>query len=598
LRKNLLIPPLFVLLAILFSWPVLENLNYWGIQDWDWFLTQAGLTRESILIYGQLPLWNPYWKGGMPLLAHPESNILSPAFLVQLFAGEVIAAKINIVLHYFIGLIGMYVLSRWFRLDRIAAILAAVVFMLSSIYALALTVGMEWGYGIAFMPWAFYCFLRGREKFVWAIAASLVLAMMWFGGGVYPFTITFLLLGTYTLAAVCCREMQLKKGIILLAAVAVCTFLLGAVKFFPAVEFSLQYTRHSNLYAGMSIQSLFYGLFGRDQTLAAILGKSSEHGLWHGFSQGMDETGMYVGILSFLLFLIGMITRARRCLPLLVCFIVFLWLSLGNRAEPLSLWEALKNIPPYNIMRSVERFRIVVVMVLALFAGFGLNQLQGRLADWFPGKNWPSLVVNGVVLLVLCDLFLVNGPILKDAFSIPPIETPAREEFRQIGGLPEYDRNGFRYDGVHDLYTTFGGAYPAWLANLGSVYAYVSVPIPENAIIVPDKRYQGEVFLEETGGSANYRFWTPNRLIVDVHAKNEGWLVVNQNYFPGWRAGKLPVESRRGLLSVKVDPQISTVEFVYRPVSFIVGAALSMLTLIVLVFWCWRSVCKKCKVTA
>lgn len=588
-RNNGLIIAVLALVAIVFTLPVFAHPGYWGIQDWDGFLLFDALIRNSLLKYGQIPLWNPYLKGGMPMLAYAESNIFSPALLVQLFFNEIPAAKINIALHVFIGLGGAYALGRHYRLGFQAALLAAFVFMLNSMYSLTLTAGMEWGYPIAFIPWALLFYLKAYDRFIHALTASLALVMMWLGGGVYPFTITLLLLGTYGLVAVIFREVALKKTIAILATTYALTFLLGAIKFFPAIELSLQYTRHDNLYAGFSLESLIYGLFGRDQTLAAILGKSREMGLWRGFSQGMDETGMYVGLLPFAFFLLGSVRNFRKFRTELVCLGVFLWLSLGDRCAPFSLWELLKGIPPYSLMRSIERFRFVVVLFIALLAGAGFQTVREVLSRKIIPKKYADLVSGLIVVLILADLLWVNGQAFKDAFTISPLGTPKNEAFVQIGGFPEYDRNGPRLSGEHDLYTTFGAVYPAWLANAGSVYGYESMPVPAKAVIKDSSDYRGEVFLEGTNGTARYLFWSPNQLLVEVKAQNEGLLIINQNYYPGWCAKGMAVESVRGLLAVRVDPQTSRVELYYRPVSFMIGSVISFLSVLGVGGWLWIS---------
>lgn len=588
-RHNGPVAAIFAVAAVLFSWPVLEHIHNWGIQDWDWFLLYDGVTRNSFLKYGQMPLWNPYMKGGMPLLAHPESNVFSPAFLVQLLCGEILAAKVNIALHVFIGLGGTYVLARHFRLGFQAASLAAFVFMLNSMYSLTLTVGMEWGYSISLIPWALLFYLKAYDRFIHVLTAALVLALMWLGGGVYPFTITLLLLGTHGLVAVVSRELALKKTITILATIYGLTFALGAIKFIPSMELILQHTRHSELYAGLSLESLSYGLFGRDQTLAAILDKSHLPGFWQGFSQGMDETGMYVGLVPFVLFLFGSWKEFKKFRTLLLCSVVFLWLATGNRSEPLSLWTFLKSIPPYSIMRSIERFRFVVVLVIALLAGAGLQAVQEALSRKIRPAKYSALLGGLIVALVFCDLLWVNGRVFKDAFPIPPLETPRNDTFVQIGAFPEYDRNGPRPEGAHDLYTTFGAAYPAWLANAGSVYGYEDIPVPEKAIIMNSPDYRGEVFLEGTKGVAHYRVWSPNRLVVAVQAQGKGVLVINQNYYPGWRAKDMTVVAVRGLLAVQVGPQTTRVELYYRPTSFIIGAVISVLAVLAVGGWFWTA---------
>ncbi|MBU0673290.1 MAG: hypothetical protein KJ950_01450 [Proteobacteria bacterium] len=586
IRRNTAICLLFAVVAIVFTLPVHDHPGYLGIQDWDGYLLFDALARSSWLTFGQIPLWDPYLMGGMPMLAYPESNIFSPALLVQLLVHEVLAAKINITLHAFIGLGGAYALARQFKLTAQAALLSAFIYMVNSMYSLVLTAGMEWGFGIAMIPWSLFFFLKAREDYRHVVSTSVALLLMWLGGGVYPFTISLLLMGTYGVAEVVTGQETLSRTVVLLGAIYGLTFALGAFKFLPAIEFTHRYTRHSELYAGLSVETFLAGLLGRDQTLSAIGGLSTQPGFISGASQGMDEIGMYVGIVPCLLFLVGMVTRFRRYLVVLLCLVVFVWLSFGDRSAPLSLWHLVKAIPPYSLMRSVERFRLAVILLFAITAGGGLVAMSAMIDQRFPGKG----AMGGWLLIafVLFDLMLVNSRTFKDAFPIPPVTTQKYDHFVQVGGFPEYSPSGFHLDGSHDIFTSFGASYLAFLANAGSIHAYESMPVPVNAVMVGDPRYRGEVYLQGTAGKAWYLFWSPNRLRVQVQALGEGWLVINQNYYPGWKARGLKTASVDGLLAVPVAPGVKEVEFYYRPNSFVAGAVISFLTLIAVAVWMFR----------
>ncbi|MBU0480940.1 MAG: hypothetical protein KKG47_07550 [Proteobacteria bacterium] len=592
-RRNTVIGLLFGAIAIIFTFPVFEHPYFLGIQDWDGYLLFDALARSSWLRFGQIPLWDPYLKGGMPMLAYPESNIFSPALLVQLLVHELVAAKINITLHAFIGLGGAYALARKFKLPVQAALLSAVVYMLNSMYSLVLTAGMAWGFGVAFIPWALFFFLKAHEDCRHVVTTSAALLLMWLGGSVYPFTISLLLIGTYGVMEVVTRQETLSRTLVLLGGIYGLTFALGAFKFLPAIEFTHRYTRHSDLYAGLSVQTFLAGLLSRDQTLAAIGGFSSQPGFLSGASQGMDEIGMYVGIVPCLLFLAGMISRFRRYLVVFLCLVIFVWLSFGDRSAPLSLWHLVKAIPPYSLMRSVERFRLAVILLFAITAGGGLVAVTAMIDKRFPGKG----IATGrlLVAFVLFDLLLVNGPTFKDAFPIPPLSVPENDHFVQVGGFPEYSPAGFHLDGSRDTFTSFGASYLAFQANAGSILAYESMPVPVNAVMVGDPRYRGEVYLQGAAGKADYLFWSPNRLRVRVQALSTGWLIVNQNYYPGWKARGHKTGSVGGLLAVPVDSSVQEIEFYYRPNSFVAGVVITLLTLIVVAVWFFRQ--RNCRCT-
>src|SRR5262249_17045113 len=130
-------------------------------------------------------------------------------------------------------------------------------------------------------------------------------------------------------------------------------------------------------------------------------------GFVHGFSYGADENDMYVGYLAVALAFVGLVAEGRRQWPLALAFVVFLWLAFGNRAQP-SLWELLHRAPLYATMRVAQRFRWVWLLVLALFAGFGLE----RMTVWARRGGVPArgaaLLSSVLVLVVLVDLILTG----------------------------------------------------------------------------------------------------------------------------------------------------------------------------------------------
>lgn len=610
-RHTLWLLALFALIAVVFCWPLYSHLTYWGIQDWDAFLTRNSVSWLTVVKYGQFPLWNPYSMGGVPQLAHPETNVLSLPFFIDLLCGVLVGIRVSIVLHLFLGLAGMYALARHFRLGVVASLLSAFLFMLNSMYFLFLTTGASSiGLAIAYMPWAMVLFLKALTRFSYALACAGVLTLMWLQGGTYNFFLILLMMGIYALVLVVTREQGLGKMTRLLAFIAISPLFLGAVRFFPSLEFTLNYPRKIVIYSGFSVESLLYGLLGRDQTIGAIVGKSEAQGLWQGFTHPMDEVGMYIGIVPLLLCLAGIAWRffPERWVPsalplggqpattaigprayaaLLSCLLISLWLGFGNRCAPVSLWSLLNQVPPFSFMRTSERFRFDIMLFVALFAGIGLHCGMEFISGKFARPRLGHRLGVVVVIAILMDLFWVNSPALRDAFSIPPLPTPHSASFVQLGGFPEYGRQGIEPTGEpYHLYRTYGAMYPAFLSNAGSVYALESVPAPTKAIILTDPAYRGEVYLEGTSGEARYTLWTPNRLKIQVEAQGEGYVVVNQNYYAGWQARDgLPVEAVNGLLAVKVSPRVKGVELYYRPTSFIVGALTSLLSLAAGIAW-------------
>jgi hypothetical protein len=494
--------------------------------------------------------------------------------------GEVVGIKTEIWLHLVIGLLGAYLLARHYALDRSAAIMVSFIFMLNSMYALNLTVGMTWFLSVAYLPWIFLFYLKALAHWKYALASGLCLALMFLGGGVYPLSITLLFLSLYSLLLIGFKEHSWHKVSRVLLITLGFMLSIGAAKFIPSIEFMQQHPRIFNDYSGFSLSSLRFGLFSRDQSLDAIEKLPlEEHGFVNGATYAMDENGMYIGVAPFLLFSIGIGPHDKRRRLLFVCLIVFLWISFGNRPRA-ELWSLLHLLPVYNSMRVAQRFRIIFMLCLAIFAGFGFQTVKHFLQRKTSNPALAGFLTSSILVFVLADLMAVSVPVFKDAFPIPPLPITKSEQFFQVWEFPAYDRNGWTSSTASEV---FSSLYPSFLANIGTINGYESADVAREAIPATSAAYQGEVYLLDTAGSAHISDWSPNKITINVDASDEGLLIVNQNYYSGWhvRGGKTDKpENKNGLLAARVSPDDRQIELYYLPTSFVIGLVVTSATIL------------------
>ncbi len=588
---------LFTCIASIYTFPIFQYIHNWGIQDWDQHLFYHAVPRKTIVEYGQIPLWNPYYVGGTVMLANPQSRLLAPTYLFHLLVGEVIGIKIEIWLHIIIGLLGGYALARYYQLNKLAAILSACVFMLGTMYALPLSVGMTWFLSVAYLSWIFLFYLKALTNLRYALLSGVFLCLMFFSGGAYPLAITLLFLGTYSFFLVIFRTYSLFRLSKVLTISVLFMLCLGAVKFFPTIEFQQTHPRPIYDYSGYSLNSLRYSLFSRDQTLASITNLPIEQaGFINGVTGGMDENGMYIGLIPFSLFVVGIGLNDKRRMILFLSLLIFLWLSFGSRPQA-ELWTILHLFPVYDSMRVAQRFRIIFMLCLAIFVGFGLQTIQHYLAQWRLKKPWTQYIPAIIVVIVVVDLLWVSQPVLAQAFTIPPLPVTQSSEFYQIWELPVYNEDGwiteqtesqtddpFAAYNPFQINSTYSSLLPAFLQNQGTINGYETANVPQNALSITDENYQGEVYLKNTNGVVETNRWSPNQLVVDVDVTDPDILIINQNYYAGWHvnfADGRAVENIDGYLAVQVLPADSQVELHYLPTSFVLGVVVSTITVIV-----------------
>jgi Bacterial membrane protein YfhO len=101
-------------------------------------------------------------------------------------------------------------------------------------------------------------------------------------------------------------------------------------------------------------------------------------------------------------------------------------------------------------------------------------------------------------------------------------------------------------------------------------------------------------------GTARFARDDPEHVVIDVDAPAPGFLVLADQYYPGWRATvngtAVPIHRANQMFRlVEVPAGTSRVEFRYRPSSVAVGAAISMATLAVLGIVLWPGVRRVCR---
>ena len=108
-KLRVALPMALVIAATLaYCLPVLTSLDNWGRFDWDLFCFHAGSNYRSVVEFGEVPLWNPWYLGGFPSIGNPQAPFLEPWFLLDVLLGPFRAIKLRIVGHVFVGLAGMY----------------------------------------------------------------------------------------------------------------------------------------------------------------------------------------------------------------------------------------------------------------------------------------------------------------------------------------------------------------------------------------------------------------------------------------------------------------------------------------------------------
>lgn len=586
-------------LAVFACLPVLLSgfrLGYW---DWDIFQASFEVARKSVVEYGQLPGWNPYARGGVNLLSHPLLPLASPSFLVILVAGTIPGIKIWIVVRQFVALFGAYLLGRRLAFGRLGALTVAIVFGLSSCYAQRVAHG-HWNLqAFVFLPLVIQSGLGAIQPGAWRARgfAALWLALAFLDGGPYSLAIAGLGLAAVGIVAVARGRSRL--GLPVLAGVALLGFALAAAKGVPVWdaykggEREFGYGSHFALdfyspdFVPSSGESLYTAMLDRQQ--------ASRPGRFETFHVNV---GAYVGPIGLALAVLGLAIGGASARVSWLLGVPILWLCLGASA-PLNLWELVHRLPIASSMSVPSKFTACYLLALAVAAGAAVDALANRAAPGIARVALAALVVG-----LGTDLLLVSRPLMAQAF---PIEPPTVQEapFHQVVISPYWP--WYQEHLLGDLATrpipppgtralqrtglavyTASANFPAVRANVGVLRTTDGGGNVEKvgARADPDRLGVHQIGIDGVPRKVEFT-WSPNELRAGVDPALEGWLVVNQNHHPGWRAnssaGDLAVTARDGRLGVELPMGIDEVTLHFEWAPWRMGVWISAFALVVTV---------------
>jgi hypothetical protein len=527
--------------------------GYWfsagelGIADWDYYFPLHHSYRQALLKHHTFPLWNPYTCGGTAGLADPEFPGFTPTFLLELIFGIPVGLRLAIFLSTAVGAAGMLALSRRLGLSVLAGVLAAIVVAFSSVNLLEITEGHVNILAAMWIPWIFWSWLgvyRGRTR---PIVCGIFLALTFLQGGVYLLMYTALaLVGLILLVRHPGRAIiaTLRSGLWGLG--------LAAFKLVPVLFWLKQFPDEAYASSAYTVPWLVDILFGRHLHGSYII---------HRQESGWHEYGAYVGYGVLALALLGLscLKKNRVVQGLLVAVVLTAVLSAAGPAlKP--IFDYLWFFPRSNISRVI----LFTVISLAVLAGFGLDQLRGRLKRW-------SLVAAVVIGVIAADIFSLAYQVSQQAFVLPrvyPLVEPAPWPIAFTPGRYDMAGQGSRTTRTYD----------AALAGYGTL-AYCSVLGPEPRVqTIYDPNYD-IIELSASEGGFELLEWSPNEVHVRVKTSEQTQVKLNTNYAKGWMVNGLAAQEIEGRVATTVGLGIHDLVFEYHAPGVWLGLGVTLATL-------------------
>jgi hypothetical protein len=569
---------LYGVLSAAFCAPLFAQPLALGVNDWDQHLFYYGSVLKNVIEYGQMPYWNPWYCGGNVMWQNPQIALLSPAYPLAAIMPLQLAMKINIVLHYWIGFVGMHLLvTRVIGISFAPAVIyLATLVTASGAPAIHLRVGHSVFLPGFYLPLQLYFFFQafktGSWKYLFLSAATLGLMVV--NGGTHILPMSIASIGMFSVCAAIGRRDWRPLAFALAFGIAGLAY--SAPKLLPIAQYvngeyfwdTRNPTERPDL---VTLDVLKQTYLVPTQDVRERL-PMQRHG-WH-------EYGNYIGPGSAIAIVCGFVwVLARRSranhwfgvsLALTTAFLFLL--SLGEFAPyaPANLAHA---VPLFSSFRIPSRYTIPFLQFATLTLAWAF---QSAVSRYGLSQTARTAVAVGA-LAASAHLINVNQWNLRNVFTEAPFDTSFHwlGGPRQIGTLADVSP-----------YTPGSPMLRALMEDRSFYTCYESLQLARGS--APDRP---QVFDASPGGRVGDLDFSPNELTFSVNeGTGDARVILNQNWAPGWTstAAALAAPPRTEMASAVIPAnQVGRYAFTFHPPLLVPGLVIFDLAL-VLTLMLWR----------
>jgi len=356
------------------------------------------VAAAKIFWSGQLPLWNPYLFGGMPLLGAAQGGLLFPFNWFYLIFSAPVATNLMVLFTFMCAGLGAFLFARRTGSSVAGAVLTSLVwqaggFLINQISHINI---VQTAALLPLVLWSLEVYVdTGNRKS--GVLLALLIALQVFAGHQQTFAYTSIVVGAYAIVMSFGNRGTRK---LYLASLVFCAVgvLLAMVQILPTWELlrnSVRSTASYDFFTSFSMMKKFVMTF-----LAPFIMGGGDGRLFRAPYIGQSfytEYVPYAGVLSIMLALVALIFKRDKQVKFWgVVVVVGLLLAFG-RFAPLSLNRIVYFIPVFNLFRVPARHLLEVHFAVAVLAGRGLTYTltsAARKKVW-----WIGLVTVVVVVL-------------------------------------------------------------------------------------------------------------------------------------------------------------------------------------------------------
>ena len=336
---------------------------------------------------GYLPLWNPYINYGIPQYGDMSSGYWSP--ITWLIAGttgyNAYTFTIEVLAYILIGGIGMYKLTRCFKLDNKVRFIAAVAYMCCG-YNVGHLQHFNWLSGAAFLPWCVWGYLTLQKDFsIKTILRSALLFYFFLASahpglsiGVFYFFIAFSIFLFFKNERLTIPE-RIKRFALTNSVLLILLIILGAGMIVGYMDILPHFTRGDKILLPESLKNPATP----QSWLSALLPLSTvKNDIF--FSTDISMRNIYFSITLLLFFLASLFQKNSWQKFFLYTGFAFLLLSSGGIFKTF----AYKFIPLISYVRLDGEFIIFSVLCFIVVAAIELNKFITEKKEFTRTIKW------------------------------------------------------------------------------------------------------------------------------------------------------------------------------------------------------------------
>lgn len=543
--------------------------------DWD-FESVSLFLKSSMIHYHKFPIHDPWSVGGVDLFTNPQSRVLSPTLILDLFFNPTYANFLITVLWGLVGFWGFYKLLKFYNVSDVNALIFSTIFLNGSYFGLHFSEGHG-----SFASWQalgliFYLILN-VDKIKYLFFYCMFMTFLMLEGHIHVLFFSQIIL----VVCLAFNINNISKNIIknyrsylphLLVLIGICA-LIACIRVVPAM---MLYAKRAPIIdnENMSLYLILRSFFDPFQYVV-----KNTHLLIHPLldpKPRFHEYGSYLGIVSVVILAIFVFKKKffKENWKIILLSIAFFWIGSGW-LEIINPWKIFTKIPILNNAHVPSRLFIVVNMLVLIL-----------LAKIFDGwRNKPIRYWGLIAFLLIEAVFVRNYPFYK-MFTL----LDSRPHLNELITNNNIDQ------------TLYYGKIPYYYyqQNTAAKTTYDPAKFDSQTLSSYDTNYRGEIFECPDGADKIARkdnlkitSYTPGEIHIKYDLGRPGCIQLNTNNLLGWNvvSGNARVVSKAvgQLLTLNTNDSAGEAIIKYQP-HYLKWVIMVSLLGIVLAIIYWRRV--------